>query len=103
MIADWLGESVAAWLRKGMPPGTRDVAASSLAEHGHSVEQIAAVERVRGLGGILRRPVRREASAWICPRDNRLYSIWRIVPARAGDVAPKLFGTRLSCCRELTV
>jgi hypothetical protein len=95
MVSEWLRVTVKEWLHQQTP---RDVALSSkgsAAERGHAIETIGGSLRA----GLVRKPRRHEAAAWICPEDGRLYHV-STTGAEAGEAAP-LAGRRLSCCREM--
>ena len=92
MVKEWLKQPLAAWLRSWVGGELRNAEASEFDAGGHDVHRLAWTGRT----GALRRPVRCEATAWICPRDKRLYSVVAFV-----DPGGAVAGGRLSCCDGL--
>jgi len=100
MVSEWLTEPVAAWLRRHAPAHA-DVSASTVRQAEHDVACLVSEERAPGLRGRLGRRRRREAAAWICPKDGRLYSVLRTALGAAHGEPSDFFGRRLACCREV--
>lgn len=102
MTSEWLRGPVGDWLASRSPEEfvvesreTRDVP-------GHTVETVRGDMHVKGLGRLIGRRRRREAAAWVCPADGRLYYVHAEAPeARDGDAEGSPVAGRLSCCPDV--
>lgn len=99
MVSNWLHGSVGDWLRDQCP-ATAELSRERVAEH--------AAHRVFGFSGELRGPgiLRRrrtlQTAAWVCPDDDRLYSMARRSPDAPVEGDPTfLAGRSLRCCGRL--
>ena len=100
LVSHWLTGPVDGWLRLQVPKEVRVEREEMLQVDGHTVSRVRG--RRRGWGGVrmLGRRAPYEACAWICPRDERLYSVAR--EGRPGDTAAeRLAGRKLRCCEAL--
>lgn len=99
MVSDWLRGSVGDWLRE-QSPAAAVLSRERLVEHaGHRV--LGFNGEIRG-PGILRRPRRLQTAAWLCPDDERLYSVTRTCPGAPAEDDPTLLaGSGLRCCARL--
>jgi len=99
MVSEWLKEPVSDWQQR-QAPDDAEMTVSTQHDRGHEISRTAGRIRGRGLRGKLSRTAWREAAAWICPADGRLYSVSR-TGARPASTDAELFGRRLACCREV--
>ena len=100
MVAQWMNGSLGTWLGSRFPGAELGTPESVM---GHSIKKINFERRARGASRLVGARERIEAAAWICPEDERLYSICLVHPSHGEGVANKLAGGRLSCCRKLEI
>jgi len=100
MVAQWLDGPVGTWLRSRFPEA-KPVAPEIVMSH--NIEKISFERRARGASRLIGAREKVEAAAWICPEDERLYSICLVHPSREEGAINKLAGGRLSCCRKLEI
>ncbi len=98
MVPEWMNQTTAEWLRGWVDGGVRVTGVDAADARGHRVDRLDGEKRVPG---VLRRSLRCDAAAWICPRDGRLYSTSLASPAKEADTGPAPAGARLSCCSGL--
>ena len=100
LVTHWLKGSVAQWLEMQTPSKVVEAQCTRIMRRGHD---IACVEGIH-LQGPLRRLFgelpRYRASAWLCPRDRRLY--FASCTDRDAHEAARLPGRRLACCQDLS-
>lgn len=101
LVEEWLRCDLATWLSVKRPKRISECLESS-AGHGHH-----SVVRERGLSPALNFPQFNKkknvyrGSAWLCPVDNRLYHLSRIIPATEDTGGPNT--VRLSCCDAMAL
>jgi hypothetical protein len=96
LVSSWLSDPLDHWLRRW---AGREIRAAERREERLAGHDVARLTGGRRRIGILRRPLRCDAAAWICPEDGRLYGVSRIAPA-TGD-SHDLAGRRLACCSAM--
>ena len=101
MVSEWLEASVQEWLRVQIPGEIELHYQDSYEAAGHDVERIAGTQITGKLGRYGRKAIRYEATAWICPEDNRLYSFRTKHLPEIADHSRA--GERLACCNHLWV
>lgn len=101
MVSEWLTVPVSEWLEQSMPAGYVRETLTQAGQSGHEVCSLVA-RRERSVLSDWRHGRRRyEASAWICPRDRRLYCVSRWAHRRRGQASG--LDVALSCCSGLEV
>lgn len=98
MVTEWLSVSVDHWLEQWLPATVRADSRTADTEKDHHVFRFSGTIRRRGVRGVLGGRNNFEAAAWLCPSDDRLYSVsseW------SGGTDRRLRSSRrLSCCRR---
>lgn len=98
MVKEWLKTSPRDWLPYQLPKETKILSQNLTETSGHRIETISAYQYRSLVNRWFGKPISHQVSAWICPRDGRLYSVNCTYPAK--DETLKLFGQKLSCCSE---
>lgn len=76
MVRHWLKGKVSDWLKIQLPSEAEILNSSQIHIDSHTVERVSGKIRTKGAIKRLRSKSRLfEANAWLCPEDNRLYSI----------------------------
>lgn len=97
LVQEWLRGSIADWLRLQLPAGAEsDELPQTTQYEEHSITSLSARHRPVGLWNLFAPAVHYAAAAWLCPSDNRLYSI--ICRGGAAPHHPALAGGLLRCC-----
>jgi hypothetical protein len=102
MVENWLKGTVKEWLKRRLPSDMDVAAEGKDTVNGHDIESFSGTSYYNGLAKILGRKDYYQASAWICPRDGRLYFARVSHPDSPQSGSEKrLAGGRLSCCGDL--
>lgn len=96
MVKEWLKTSLRDWLPYQLPKEAKILSQNLTETSGHRIETISAYQYRSLVNRWFGKPSSHQVSAWICPRDGRLYSVNCTYPAKYETL--KLFGQKLSCC-----
>ncbi len=102
-LPQWLHGPLPDWLRHSTPRGFRTTFEREQDSHGHTVATTRSERKIPRLPDLLLGRREYASSAWICPRDGRLYQICREAfrsTDRGREAKPP--GV-LSCCPDLEV
>lgn len=95
MVKDWLRGSVREWLDLQVPAGMHTANSDFVQSGNHRIDRISALGPAGGMGRLLGRKKILRAAAWICPQDERLYSIIAQGPEDSDFAGME---HRLACC-----
>ena len=99
MLVEWFSGALGPWLQGWVAAAVEITSVRSTEHRRHRVEQLTGTRRAPGLRGALGKKLKCNAAAWVCPNDERLYSVSLTSPMRS---APgKVCETQLSCCTDM--
>jgi hypothetical protein len=101
MVEQWLAGSVADWLNTQRPEAAKQWQADSARVGTHDVCYASATLSPQGFGRLWRRKTCSQTAAWICPTDQRLYSVTCDSRVPSTHHPKRLAGGRLACCEAL--
>jgi len=94
----WLRGTLGAWLSAEVATEADVTAVKDAEWNGHAAVEVASLTRVALLKRLLGRRASRLDLAWLCPRENRVYRVRRVVRPQSGR-AEFPCGVRVACCR----
>ncbi len=101
MVSEWLTVPVSEWLEQTIPGGYVRETLTQTGQSGHEVCSLVARRERSVLKDWWHGRRQYEASAWVCPRDHRLYCVSRWTHRRRGQASG--LDVALSCCSGLEV
>ncbi len=100
MVGEWLQIPLENWIQTWIPKGFRVLPPVAAERSNHRIVRLTGVRRSPTLQDALRGRLEVSAAAWLCPRDDRLYSLSSVFSSRR---SPARGSGRLSCCSAMEV
>lgn len=100
LVSEWLRVPVSDWLANWVPREVQVVSTTIDTVRAHNIQRLRGSRRRCAVAGLMGRNLPCDAAAWICPEDDRLYSVYRI-GGKAERTAAGVGCPSLSCCSAL--
>lgn len=100
LVSQWLDGTVGDWLRWWLPRDFQMESQTAAVVAGHRLFLMTGTRWSWGIRRVFRQRLRCQAAAWICPQDERLYSVGLISRRSRALPDARAAAAKLSCCSQ---